>query len=132
MEAPQGFEVAPAIAAQPEGAADEDRPVAPRRIELVHGLDEEGRRQPIARRLLAAERDHVRGDVAAVDVEAGAEIGEEQATRSAGHVERGLAVPLDERPEVVDLRPALVELGPPLGHQPVVPGLRFRTHPREA
>ena len=51
------------------------------------------------------------------------EIRQQQPAGPAGDVERRLTVALDEPAEVVDLRTALVELGPPFGNEAVVPGL---------
>ena len=122
-EAAQRLGVTLAIAPQPEAAADEDRLVGARRVELVHRLHEEGRREPCALRLLAADRDHVAGDVTTVDVEPGEQEWDEQSPGAAGDVESRLAA-LDVLLEVGDLRPVLGELGPPLRHEPVVPGRR--------
>jgi hypothetical protein len=69
VKAPQRLEVLHASAPKPEGTAYEDRLVQAGRVELVHCLHEKRRRQPLARGLLAAELDHVRRDVATVDVE---------------------------------------------------------------
>jgi hypothetical protein len=124
VEALERLEILRAVAAEREAAADHDRPVGARWIELVHRLDEECRRQPLALSTLAAEGDHVLRDVAAVHVQPGAQVRKQQPARPAGDVEGGLAVTLDEAPEVVDLSPALVELGPPFGNEAVVPGLR--------
>src|SRR5205823_6116126 len=109
----------------PESTAYEDRLVQAGRVELVHCLHEGRRRQPFARGLLAAERDHVRRDVATVDVEPRAEIWKEQAAGPARDVERRLAVAFDAPLKVRDLvRPkVVVELGPPFRDQPVVPCL---------
>jgi hypothetical protein len=82
----------------------------------------EVRTKTLALRRLAAEREHVGGDVAAVDVEPGAKKRHEEATGAAGDVERRLAAFLDDAPEVRDLRPADVELGPPARDNAVVPG----------
>jgi hypothetical protein len=71
-----------------------------------------------------AQGDHVRRNVAAVDIQTGPEVGQEQAAGSTTDVEGRLAVALDELLEVGDLSPALVELGPPLRYESVVPGLR--------
>ena len=93
----------------------------------MHRLHEEGRRQSLECRLLATERNHVGGNVAAVDVEPCTKIGNEQPAGAARDVERWLAIPLDVPLEVRDLmRPeAVVELRPPLRDQTVVPGLRL-------
>ena len=89
MQPPQPLDVLLPRAAEAEAAADEDRPVAARQVELVHRLRVQVRREPLARRRLAAVLEHVGRDVAAVDVEPGAEIGSSsrpvpQATSSAG------------------------------------------------
>ena len=86
---------------------------------------------PASSSLLAARRDHVGRDVAAVDVQARLAVRDEQPAGAARHVERRLARPLDEAPEVLDLLAALVELGPPPGDEPVMPGLRRDVHAAE-
>jgi hypothetical protein len=75
---------------------------------------------------LAAERDHVRRDVAPVDVEPGTKIGDQQPAGPAADIERRLTALLDVPLEVGDLvRPeVVVELRPPLRDQAVVPRLR--------
>ena len=90
----------------------------------MNRLPVEGRRDALALRRLTAEREHVGRDVAAVDVEARSEERDQQPPGPAGDVERGLSASLDDAPEVVDLRPADVELRPPPGDDAVVPGLR--------
>src|SRR3954465_1096095 len=131
VEAAKRLEILLACAPEPERTADEDRPVPPRRLELVHRLHEERRRQSLARRFLAAERDHVRRDVAAVDVEAGTKVRDQQPACPASDVERRLTASLDVPPEVGNLvRPELVvELRPPPRDQAVVPGLRSAVQP---
>lgn len=89
------------------------------------------RGQPFAHRAFAAEREHVRRDVAAVDVEAGVQIRDQQPTRPAGDVECGLPG-LDERAEEVDLGAVEVELGPPARDEAVVPGARLAHGQAEA
>ena len=87
----------------------------------MHRLRVERRCETFARRRLATQREHVLGDVAAVDIEAGSEIREQQAPGAAGDVQSRLPrfdVPL----EVLDLLAALVELGPPAGNDAVMPG----------
>ena len=124
MDAAQAFDVVLSLPAEPEPAADDDRPVAARQVELVHRLRVEvRRRQPLSLAALADALEHVRRDVRAVDVEPRVEIRHEQPARAARGVERRLAR-LDERPEPVDLRPVEVELGPPTRDESVVPGLR--------
>ena len=127
MEAAERLDVVLALPAQAEAAADDDRPVAARQVELVHGLRVQVRGQTLRLGTLAAEGQHVGGDVAAVDVEAGLQKRYEQASGAAGDVERGLPR-LDEAPEVRDLRAGSVELRPPLRDEPVVPRLRL-AHP---
>ena len=127
MEAAERHGILLARTPEPERAADEDRPVPPWRRERVHGLHEERRRQPLARRLLPTALDHVAGDVAAVHVEPGAQVGDQQASGAAGDVQCRPAVPLDVPLEVRDLvRPeVVVELGPPRRDESVVPRLRI-------
>jgi hypothetical protein len=127
LEPPQRQSILLASASEPESPADENGLVATRRIELVHRLDEERRSEPLALGLLPAERDHVRRHVAAVDVEPGSEVRDEQPSGAAGDVERRLTA-LDVLLEVRDLGTVLVELGPPLRDEPVVPGLRDLIH----
>ena len=79
------------------------------------------RREPLSLGGLAAAREHVRRDVAAVDIEAVAEVREQEPARAAAEIERRLAR-LDVAPEVVDLGAVGVELGPVVGHDAVVPG----------
>ena len=123
-DAPQALGVVLAVAAEPESAADEDRPVRPRDVELVQGLCVEARRiEAFSRGPLAREREHVGRDVAAVDVELGTQVGHEQAARAAGCVKCRLTG-FDEAAEVVDLRTVEVELRPPTRDETVVPGLR--------
>ena len=123
-----GLGVPLARAAEPERAAHEDRPVRPRQVELVHRLYDERRRQPLALGLLATVRHHVRRDVAAVDVEPGPEVRDQQPPRSARDVERRLTVMLDVALEVRDLVRAevVVELRPPGRDQAVMPRLGYR------
>jgi hypothetical protein len=64
--------------------------------------------------------DHVRGHIAPVDVVPGPQPRQEQPARAATRVEGGLPT-LDELPEIDDLRPADVELRPPVGDEAVVP-----------
>jgi hypothetical protein len=117
--------VTPPVASETERAAHVDRPVPAGHIELVHRLHVQVRREPFALRLLAAERDHVRRHVAAVDVETGAQVGKEKPTGPAGDVECRLPS-LDEPPEVRDLvrSKLVVELRPPLGDEAVMPRSR--------
>jgi hypothetical protein len=89
----------------------------------VHRLDEERRCEPFGFGLCPAERDHVGGDITAVDVESCAEKGNQEAAGPARDVERRLTA-FDVALEVGDLRAILVELGPPLGDEAVVPRLR--------
>jgi hypothetical protein len=126
VKAPERLDVLLPRAPEPECTAHEDRPVAPGRIELVHRRDEQPGREPLAARLLAAERDHVRRQVTAADVETRPQAGQEQPSRAARHVERGLAVAFHPAEEVRDLMgpEVVVELRPPLRDQPVVPGVR--------
>jgi hypothetical protein len=71
---------------------------------------------------LAAERDHVRRDIAAVNVESGSKVRDEQTAGAAGNVERRLTS-LDVLLKVRDLGAIFVELGPPPRNEAVVPGL---------
>ena len=93
----------------------------------MHRLHVQLRREALALGLLAAERDHVGRDVAAVDVQAGSEVGNEQAPGPAGDVQRGLPVVSMNLLEVRDLLRAevVVELGPLPSDEPVVPGRRL-------
>ena len=62
---------------------------------------------------------HIGRDVAAVDVQAGAHQGKQDAPRAAGEIERRLAILLDEAPVEGELvRVECVELGPPPGDRP--------------
>ncbi len=68
----------------PNAAADDDRPVAARQVELVHRLRVEvRRRQPLALAPLTDALEHVGRDVGAVDVEPGLEIRHQQPPRAA-------------------------------------------------
>jgi hypothetical protein len=127
VEAPERLEVVLPPAAEAEAAADDDRPIAPRQVELVHGLRVQVRGQTLRLGPLPAEGQHVGGDVAAVDVEAGLQKRHEQPAGSARDVERRLPC-LDEALEVRDLWAGSVELRPPLRDEPVVPRLRL-AHP---
>jgi hypothetical protein len=118
----QSFPVVFAVAAQTEATADIHRAVPARQVELVHGLRVQPRGEAPARGGLATVREHVRRDVAAVDVEAGAQVRKQQPAGAARDVERRLAVLLDKPLEVRDLLAADVELRPPLRHNTVVPG----------
>ena len=124
MEAPERCEVLLARAAETEPAADDDSPIQPRQLQLVHRLRVEPRRQPFPFRPLAAESEHVRRDVATVHVQAGAKPRHEQAPGPARHVERRLPTVLDEALEVGDLGAVRVEHRPPARNDAVVPGLR--------
>ena len=126
VDATQRLGVVLALTAEAEASADEDRAIAARQVELVQRLRVEVRSEALLLGALAAQRQHVGRDVAAVDVEAGPEIRQEEAPGPAGGVERGLTF-LDEPPEVVDLGARVVELGPPLRNEPVVPRLRVRS-----
>ncbi len=97
----------------------------------MHRLYVEIRRESLALRFLSTEGDHVRGSVATVDVESGPQVGQEQTTRPAPHVERRLPVVLDELLKVRNLvRPeVVVELRPPPGDQAVMPCLWVLGHP---
>ena len=112
-----------AVAPDAEPAAHDDRPVAPRKVELVQRLRVQRRRQSLALGALAREGEHVLGYVHAVDIEPGVQPRDEQPAGSAGGVERGLAA-LHEAPEVLDLGALGVELRPVTGDHAVVPGLR--------
>src|SRR5439155_21894333 len=57
VEAPERCEVLPARTAETEPAADDDSPILPRQLQLVHRLRVEPRRQPFPFRPLAAERE---------------------------------------------------------------------------
>src|SRR5581483_4637845 len=105
--------------ADAEDAADDDRPVAARRVEVMERAHPQGR----LRSALTAALDHVSGDVAAVGVDARPQPRNEQPARAAPRVEHGL--PLFGEPlEVLDLRPVDDEVRPPLADQAVVPGHR--------
>jgi hypothetical protein len=67
----------------------------------VHGLAVQIRRRPDRVGGLGAQREHVSGHVASVHIQAGGDIGHEQAAGSAGDIERRLPG-LDELPELVD------------------------------
>ena len=102
METPQRFLVLRARATEADDAARDDRPIAARRIELVQRLNEERRLEPLAASPLAAEGDHVGRSVAAVDIQSGAQPGNQEPARPAAGVERRLSV-LDEAAKIVDL-----------------------------
>ena len=79
--------------------------------------------------MLAAVREHVGRDIAAVDVQAGLQQREQEAARATAKVEGGLAVALDEPLVEGQLsRVRFVELGPPARDQAVMPGLRGVRH----
>jgi len=59
MQPAERFLVLRSRAPEAEGAADDDRSVAPRRIECVQGLDEQRRLEALSARALPAKRDHV-------------------------------------------------------------------------
>ena len=59
VDAAEAFDVVLAMTAQTEAAANDDRAVAARRVELVQRLREEPSLQAFALEALAAERDHV-------------------------------------------------------------------------
>jgi hypothetical protein len=84
--------------------------------------------QAFAPRALATEREHVVGDVAAVDVETGAEVGDQQSSRAARGVESGFAVAFDEPLEGSDLGPGDVELRPVARDDSGVPRSRLGIH----
>ena len=111
-------------AAECEPAANDDGPVVARQLQLVHRLHEEARLEPFARSPLGTEADHVGGDVATVHVHARAQRRDEETPGAAGHVERRLPEAVDHALEVGDLGAVGVELRPPAGHEPIVPGLR--------
>src|SRR6185436_9515275 len=117
------------VASEPEAAADENRAVPPRGLEFVHRVYEQGGGKAFALRFLATERDHVGGDITAVDVEAGPKVRDEQAPRAARDIKRGLTA-LDVLLEVPDLAAVFVELGPPPRTEPVMPGLWRAKHER--
>ena len=110
--------------AETQAAADVDRPVPPRKVEVVHGLAGQRRRGADRRGRLAAEGNHVGRDVDPVDVQPVRDVRHEQAAGATGDVERRLAL-LDELAEVLDLRAGVAEQRPPPGHHPVVPALRL-------
>ena len=93
----------------------------------MHRLRPQGRRESLALGLVTAARDHVLGDVTAVDVQPGAQERNEQSARPARDVERRAAAAFHVAPEVRDLERAevVVELGPVVRDQSVVPGLRL-------
>ena len=101
-----------------------DRPVAPgRSSSCIACWYRFAVRVPAVRLLLPAKGEHVGRDIAAVDVQTGAQQGKQQAARAAGQIEGRLSVVLDERSvEGKLVRIGLVELRPPAGHEPVVPG----------
>ena len=73
--------------------------------------------------------EHVARDVDAIHVEPGFQERQEQPSGATGKVERRLTEPLDRvsvAREFVRLR--LVELGPPPGHEAVMPGLGHVVH----
>ena len=117
-----------AVTTQAEPTADDDRSIAARYVQLVHGLRIEARRaQALSLSPLAAELEHVGRDVRAVDVEPGLEVRNEEAPGAARGIECGLPN-LDEPAEIVDLWPVAVELRPPAGNDAVVPRPRSRGH----
>ena len=122
VETTQRLGVAFAVAPKPEAAADKDSSVGARRVELVHRLHEERRRKRFTLGFLVAERDHVRRDIAAVDVESGSEVPDEQTAGAAGNVESRLTF-LDVLLKLRDLGAIFVELGPLPRNEAVVPGL---------
>ncbi len=124
MDSKERLEILLTGAAKAEAAADEERPVTPGQLELVHRLGVQRRSETFPLGGSTAEREHVGRDVATVDVEARAEEGEQQPARSARDVERRLSVRLDLPPEVVELGASLIELGPPARDDAVVPRLR--------
>src|SRR3954466_7227555 len=111
------------MATESEAAADDDRPVSARQVELVQGLCVEIRREPFRLGARAAMLEHVGRDVAAVDVEPCAQPRDEQPAGPARGIQRRLAFVLDEALEVRDLGAGPVELGPPLREHTVMPGL---------
>jgi hypothetical protein len=133
VAAPQRLAVPPPAAAEAEGPAEQDGAVPPGQVELVHRLPVEARDEALRRRPLPAGGEHVQGEVAAVDVDAGPQVRQQQAPGAARQVEDRLAGAVDSPPEAGQLRPAGAELGPPPGHQAVVPGLGLlgvARHPR--
>ena len=127
VEPAQRFLVLSPGAADAEHPAGDHRAVAARGCERVQRLHEQRRLEPLTPSVLAAEGDHVGRDVAPVDVEPGTEPGQQQPARAASGVERRLP-DLDEPPVVVDLRTAVVQRGPVLGDEAVVPRLGRAAH----
>ena len=113
---------------QANATADDDGLVPTGHIQFVHGLAVQLRR-PVDRLCgLPAQPDHVRRDIAAIDVQPGRHPRNEQPASATRDVQGRLAS-LDELPEVVDLRSRLAEQRPPPGHQSVMPTPRLnRTH----
>jgi hypothetical protein len=70
----------------------------------MHRLYEQRRSYALPFGAGAAELDHVRGDVAPVDVETITQPGQQEAAGATGDVESWLPIRLDESPVVVDLR----------------------------
>ena len=125
VDPPQGQGVRRPAATDAERVAAHDRPVPARRGELVeralgkpsvHG-------QPVRLPHPSGRRKHVGGHVDAVHVQARLEQPDEQAARAAAEVQRGLPEALDRAAVVRQLLgKQRVDLRPPPGHQPVVPG----------
>jgi hypothetical protein len=117
MEASQRLEILFSGAPEPERAANEDRLVAARSVELVHCLNGDVRRESFADHSSFAEVDHVRGHVATVDIEACAKKREQQPASAAADIKCRLPVIFDVALEVANLvyPEVVVELRPPLG-----------------
>src|SRR3972149_3210304 len=128
LEAAQGLLVMVPRAAEAKSTADHDRPVLARQCKVVHRLMVEARREAFAAGFLGAECEHVGGDVGAVDVQACAQEWDQEPSRPTSDIKGGFAIPLDELPEVIDLRAIRVELGPPACDETIVPDLGMVGH----
>jgi hypothetical protein len=93
--AAQGLGVVVAPATEAEGIADVDRAVGARQIERVHRLLVEPRREPLPRGLFPAMRQHVRRQVAAIDVQPRPQQWQQQAPGAAREIEGRLAIVRD-------------------------------------
>ena len=107
-------------------ATDEDGPVRPHEVKLVHRLHRESRCETAFGGLGRCQSDHVRRYVRTVDVEPSGEKGNEYPTITAPNIERRLSK-FPDRGSVVGQLIGLgaVELHPPAGDQTVVPSPRL-------
>jgi hypothetical protein len=71
VETAQGLLILSTRATEPEDPAGDDRLIATRRGQFVQRLNQKVGIQTFASRTISAERDHVSGYVAAVDIEPG-------------------------------------------------------------